>query len=51
MSAVDVKYGRALKNPATGAVNFEVFNDVAAIVRLDDLTVVVRMSRTNAPFP
>jgi ABC-type transport system substrate-binding protein len=51
MSAADVKYSfERCKNPATGAVNFEVFNDVAAIETPDDLTVVVRMSRTNAPF-
>ena len=39
-----------MKDPATGAVNFEVFNDVAAIETPDDLTVVIRMSQVNAPF-
>ncbi|MET0429620.1 MAG: ABC transporter substrate-binding protein [Microvirga sp.] len=51
MTAADVKYSfERCKNPATGAVNFEVFNDVASIDTPDDMTVVVKMSRINAPF-
>jgi ABC-type transport system substrate-binding protein len=51
MTSADVKYSfERCKNPATGAVNFEVFNDVSGIETPDDLTVVVKMSRVNAPF-
>lgn len=51
MTAADVKYSfERCKNPATGAVNFEVFNDVAAIETPDDLTVIVKMTKVNAPF-
>jgi peptide/nickel transport system substrate-binding protein len=51
MTAADVKYSfERCKNPATGAVNFEVFNDVLSIDTPDDLTVIVKMSRVNAPF-
>lgn len=51
MTSADVKYSfeRAM-DPATGAVNFEVFNDVASIETPDDLTVVVTLERPNAPF-
>lgn len=51
MTSADVKYSfERVKDPATGAVNFEVFNSVAAIETPDDLTVVIRMSKVNAPF-
>lgn len=51
MTAADVKYSfERCKDPATGAVNYEVFNNVAAIETPDDLTVVVRMAQVNAPF-
>jgi peptide/nickel transport system substrate-binding protein len=51
MTAEDVKYSfERCRNPETGAVNFEVFNDVADIETPDDLTVIVRMTRPNAPF-
>ena len=51
MTSADVRYSfERLRNPETGAVNFEVFNDVAAIETPDDLTVIIRMSRANAPF-
>ena len=51
MTAADVKYSfERCKDPATGAVNFEVFNNVAAIETPDDLTVIIKMSAINAPF-
>ena len=51
MTSADVKYSfDRCRNKATGAVNFEVFNDVAAIETPDDLTVAVKMNRVNAPF-
>ncbi len=51
MTSADVKYSfERCKNKDTGAVNFEVFNDVAAIETPDDGTVVIKMSRINAPF-
>lgn len=51
LTSADVKYSfDRCRNPDTGAVNFEVFNDVAEIETPDDLTVVVRMTRPNAPF-
>ena len=51
MTAADVKYSfERCKNPKTGAVNFEVFNDVVAIDTPDEMTVVIKMSRVNAPF-
>ncbi len=51
MTSADVKYSfERCKDPATGAVNFEVFNNVASIETPDDLTVVIRMSAVNAPF-
>jgi ABC-type transport system substrate-binding protein len=51
MTAADVKYSfERCKNPATGAVNFEVFHDVLATDTPDEMTVVVKMSRVNAPF-
>ena len=51
MTSADVKYSfDRCKDPATGAVNFEVFNNVASIDTPDDLTVVINMSAVNAPF-
>ena len=51
MTSADVKYSfERCKDPKTGAVNFEVFNDVASIETPDDLTVIIKMSRVNAPF-
>ena len=51
MTSEDVRYSfERLRDPETGAVNFEVFNDVDAIETPDDLTVIIRMSRANAPF-
>jgi ABC-type transport system substrate-binding protein len=51
MTAEDVVYSfRRVQDPATGAVNFEVFNDVEDIVALDDRTVQVRMARVYSPF-
>jgi ABC-type transport system substrate-binding protein len=51
MTAADVKYSfERCKNKDTGAVNFEVFNDVDAIDTPDDLTVVIKLKRVNAPF-
>lgn len=51
MTSADVKYSfERCKDPATGAVNFEVFNNVAAIETPDDMTVVIKMSAVNAPF-
>ncbi len=51
VTSADVKYSfERVKNPDTGAVNFEVFNDVAEILTPDELTVVVKMSGVNAPF-
>ena len=52
VTSADVKYSfERCKNPDTGAVNFEVFNDVEAIETPDDLTVIVRMSQISAPLP
>ena len=51
VTSADVRYSfERCKNPDTGAVNFEVFNDVEAIETPDDLTVIVRMSQISAPF-
>ena len=51
MTAADVKYSfERCQHPDTGAVNFEVFNDVESIETPDDLTVIVRMAQVNAPF-
>jgi peptide/nickel transport system substrate-binding protein len=51
LDSADVKYSfeRAM-DPETGAVNFEVFNDVTSIETPDPLTVVVTLSEVNAPF-
>lgn len=51
MTAADVKYSfDRVRDPKTGAVNFEVFKDVASIDTPDDYTVVLKLSRVNAPF-
>ncbi len=51
MTSEDVKYSfERCRDPDTGAVNFEVFNDVDDIETPDELTVIVRMRRPNAPF-
>ena len=51
LTSADVKYSfERVANPDTGAVNFEVFNDVASIEIPDDMTVVITMSQVNAPF-
>lgn len=51
MTSADVKYSfERLRDPATGAVNFEVFNNVESIDTPDDLTVIITMSKLNAPF-
>lgn len=51
ITSADVKYSfERVKDPATGAVNFEVFNAVQAIETPDDLTVVIKLSKINAPF-
>ncbi|MEM8742545.1 MAG: ABC transporter substrate-binding protein, partial [Pseudomonadota bacterium] len=51
MTAADVIYSfNRCRNPETGAVNFEVFNDVASIEAPDDMTVVITMNAVNAPF-
>lgn len=51
MTSEDVKYSfERAKDPATGAVNFEVFSDVEAIETPDDLTVIIKMARVYAPF-
>lgn len=51
MTSADVKYSfERVKDPATGAVNFEVFNNVSSIETPDDLTVIIKMSQVQAPF-
>ena len=51
MTAADVKYSfERCKDPKTGAVNFEVFNAVESIETPDDQTVVIKLSKVNAPF-
>ena len=51
MTSADVKYSfDRCRAKETGAVNFEVFNDVASIETPDDLTIVIKMNRVNAPF-
>lgn len=51
MTSADVKYSfDRCRDPATGAVNFEVFNNVASIETPDDLTVIITLDKVNAPF-
>lgn len=51
MTSADVKYSfDRCRARETGAVNFEVFNDVASIDTPDDLTVIIKLKRVNAPF-
>jgi peptide/nickel transport system substrate-binding protein len=51
LTAADVRYSfDRCRDPKTGAVNYEVFNDVEAIDTPDPATVVIRMKRVNAPF-
>lgn len=51
MTSEDVRYSfDRCRDPATGAVNFEVFNAVEAIETPDELTVIIRMREINAPF-
>ncbi len=51
LTAADVKYSfDRCRNPKTGAVNYEVFNDVDTIATPDDHTVIITMKRVNAPF-
>ncbi|WP_172298217.1 ABC transporter substrate-binding protein [Pseudoruegeria sp. HB172150] len=51
MTSADVKYSfERCMNPDTGAVNFEVFNNVASIETPDDLTVIITLDQVNAPF-
>ncbi len=51
MTSADVKYSfERCKDPATGAVNFEVFNAVKSIDTPDPMTVIVTLDKINAPF-
>ena len=51
MTAADAKYSfERVMDKATGAVNFEVFNNVASIETPDEMTLVIKMSKVNAPF-
>jgi peptide/nickel transport system substrate-binding protein len=51
ITSADVKYSfERVKDPKTGAVNFEVFNAVDSIETPDDLTVVIKLGKINAPF-
>ncbi len=51
LTSADVKYSfERVRDPKTGAVSYEVFNDVEAIETPDPLTVIVKMKRVNAPF-
>ncbi len=51
MTSEDVKYSfDRCRDPETGAVNFEVFNNVASIETPDDLTVIITLDQVNAPF-
>lgn len=51
LTSADVKYSfDRCRNPETGAVNFEVFNNVVSIDTPDDLTVIVTLDKVNAPF-
>jgi peptide/nickel transport system substrate-binding protein len=51
LSSADVKYSfERVRDPKTGAVSYEVFNDVDTIDTPGSLTVTVKMKRVNAPF-
>ncbi|MCL6710028.1 ABC transporter substrate-binding protein [Pseudomonas sp. R2.Fl] len=51
MTSADVKYSfERCAAKETGAVNFEVFNAVKSIETPDDKTVIVKLSKINAPF-
>jgi len=51
LTSADVKYSfERCADPATGATNKTVFNDMAGIETPDELTVIVKMSQVNAPF-
>lgn len=51
VTSADVKYSfERCADPATGATNKPVFNDMVAIETPDDLTVIVKMGKVNAPF-
>ena len=51
MTSADVKYSfERCMNPETGAVNFEVFNNVSSIETPDDYTVIITLDQVNAPF-
>lgn len=51
VTSADVKYSfERCADPATGATNKPVFNDMVGIETPDDLTVIVKMGKVNAPF-
>ncbi|HWJ72349.1 MAG TPA: ABC transporter substrate-binding protein [Kaistia sp.] len=51
LDSADVKYSfDRVRDPKTGAVNFEVFKDVTSIETPDANTVIVKLGRVNAPF-
>jgi len=51
VTSADVKYSfERCADPATGATNKPVFNDMVAVETPDDLTVIVKMGKVNAPF-
>ncbi|MFC2969584.1 ABC transporter substrate-binding protein [Acidimangrovimonas pyrenivorans] len=51
VTSADVKYSfERCADPATGATNKPVFNDMTGIETPDDLTVIVKMGKVNAPF-
>ena len=51
VTSADVKYSfERVKDPKTGAVNYDVFNAVKSIETPDPMTVVVNMSQVFAPF-
>ena len=51
MTSADVKYSfEKVMDPDTGAVNKPVFNSVGSIETPDNLTVIIKMDKINAPF-
>ena len=51
VTSADVKYSfERCADPATGATNKPVFNDMVGIETPDELTVIVKMGKVNAPF-